>query len=222
MGTARILEVCADFFTLISVIALLGLSACGDDETDGGAAPTASSTVTVTDESNSTASPKPTSSPAEAPSPQLQWPTADVTAPFGGQVPPVPTLVAIRVGAHPEGGYDRAAFEFEGSPGYQVGYRSEIFYDGSGAPVDLEGDAFIQVVFNPAQAHDDAGQSTLSSPPVQPVEVDFATLESYVLNGDFEGYVSVALGLDDKVGFNVEHLQMAKCHDVVYVDVARP
>jgi hypothetical protein len=57
---------------------------------------------------------------------------------------------------------------------------------------------------------------------VQPVEVDFATLESYVLNGDFEGYVSVALGLDDKVGFNVEHFQMANGHDVVYVDVARP
>jgi hypothetical protein len=109
-----------------------------------------------------------------------------------------------------------------GCPGYQVGYRSEIAYDGSGAPADLEGDAFIQVVFNPAQAHDDAGQSTLSSPPVEPVEVDFATLESYVLNGDFEGYVSVALGLDEKVGFNVEQFRMANGHDVVYVDVARP
>jgi hypothetical protein len=209
------------FLTLLSVIALLGLSACGDDETDGGAAPTATSTVTVTDEPSSTASPKPTSSPAKAPTPQLQWPTADVTVPYSGQVPPVPTLVAIRVAAHPEGGYDRAAFEFEGLPGYQVGYQSEIAYDGSGAPVDLEGDAFIQVVFNPAQAHDDAGQSTLSSPPVEPVEVDFATLESYVLNGDFEGYVSVALGLDEKVGFNVESFRMANGHQVVYVDVAR-
>jgi hypothetical protein len=192
---------------LFSVAALLGLSACGDDETDGGAAPTATTTATVTGEPGSTPSPEPDSSPSQAPTTQPQWPTVDVTVPFGGQVPPVPTLVAIRVGAHPEGGYDRAAFEFEGSPGYQVG---------------LEGDAFIQVVFNPAQAHDDAGQSTLSSPPVQPVEVDFATLESYVLNGDFEGYVSVALGLDDKVGFNVEHFQMANGHDVVYVDVARP
>jgi hypothetical protein len=207
---------------VFSVTALLGLSACGDDETDGGAAPTETTTATVTGEPGSTASPEPNSSPSQAPTTQPQWPTADVTVPFSGQVPPVPTLVAIRVGAHPERGYDRAAFEFEGSPGYQVGYRSEIFYDGSGAPVDLEGDAFIQVVFNPAQAHDDTGQSTLSSPPVEPVEVDFATLEAYVLNGDFEGYVSVALGLDDKVGFNVEHLQMANGHYVVYVDVARP
>jgi hypothetical protein len=141
-----------------------------------------------------------------------------VAVPFRGQVPPLPTLVAIRVGAHPEGGYDRAAFEFDGLPGCQVRYQSEITYDGSGAPVDLDGDAFI----NPAQAHDDAGQSTLPSPPVEPVEVDFATLEAYVLNGDFEGYVSVALGLEEKVGFTVGHLRMANGHDVVYVDVARP
>jgi hypothetical protein len=30
------------------------------------------------------------------------------------------------------------------------------------------------------------------------------------------------LGLDEKVGFNVEYLRMANGHDVVYVDVARP
>ena len=35
---------------LLSVAALLGLSACGDDETDGGAAPTATTTATVTGE----------------------------------------------------------------------------------------------------------------------------------------------------------------------------
>jgi hypothetical protein len=207
---------------LISVTALLGLSACGDDATDGGAAPTATSTVTVTGEPGSTASPKPTSEPTQAPTTQHDWPTADVAVPFSGQVPPMPTLVAIRVGAHPEGGYDRAAFEFEGLPGYQVRYQSEITYDGSGAPVELDGDAFIQVVFNPAQAHDEAGQSTLPSPPVQPVEVDFASLESYVLNGDFEGYVSVALGLEEKVGFDVERLRMASGRYVVYVDVALP
>ena len=208
------------FLALFSVIALLGLSACGDDETDGGAAPTATSTVTVTDEPRSTASPKPTPSPAKAPSPQLQWPTADVTVPFGGQVPPVPTLVAIRVGAHPEGGYDRAAFEFEGLPGYQVGYRSEIAYDGSGAPVDLEGDAFIQVVFNPAQAHD-AGQSTCHR---------HRSSRSRSTSRRWSRTCSTAISRlrvgrtrpGRKVGFNVEHFRMANGHDVVYVDAARP
>jgi hypothetical protein len=30
-----------------------------------------------------------------------------------------------------------------------------------------------------------------------------------------------SLGLDEKVGFNVEHHRMANGHDVVYIDVAR-
>jgi hypothetical protein len=201
------------FFSLAAALAMTG---CGGDS-DGAAQPTATRTVTVTVEPTSTASPTPTQAPTARP----EWPTADVTVPFSGRVPPVPTLVAIRVGAHPEEGFDRAAFEFEGLPGYQATYQAEIAYDGSGAPVDLDGDAFIQLVFNPAQAHDEAGKSTLQSPPVDPVEVDFGALQAYVLNGDFEGYVSIALGLDEKVGFNVEHHRMANGHDVVYVDVAR-
>jgi hypothetical protein len=144
------------------------MTGCGGDS-DGAAQPTATRTVTVTVEPTSTASPTPTQAPTARP----EWPTADVTVPFSGRVPPVPTLVAIRVGAHPEEGFDRAAFEFEGLPGYQATYQAEIAYDGSGAPVDLDGDAFIQLVFNPAQAHDEAGKSTLQSPPVDPVEVDF-------------------------------------------------
>ncbi|MFW6204533.1 MAG: AMIN-like domain-containing (lipo)protein, partial [Actinomycetota bacterium] len=98
------------------------------------------------------------------------------------------------MGTHPEGGYDRIALEFEGLPGYRIGYQSRIIYDGSGKTVDLDGSAFLQLVFHPAQAHDEAGDSTLESPPVDPVGVGYPALQAYVLNGDFEGYVSVALG----------------------------
>lgn len=206
---------------IFSIAAVLLVSGCGG-ESDGAAQPTANGTATVTVEPTSTTSPEPTASPTQAPTAKPEWPTADVTVPFSGNVPPVPTLVAIRIGAHPEDGFDRAAFEFEGLPGYQARYQAEITYDGSGAPVDLEGDAFLQLIFNPAQAHDDEGNSTLPSPPVDPVEVDFAALEAYVLNGDFEGYVSVALGLAEKVGFNVEQNRTANGHYVIYVDVARP
>jgi hypothetical protein len=208
------------FLAIFSIAAVLVVSGCGGD-TDGAAQPTANRTVSVTVEPTSTTSTGPTVSPTKEPTAKPPWPPADVAVPFSGKIPPVPTLVAIRVGAHPEGGFDRAAFEFVGLPGYQVRYQSEITYDGSGAPVALEGDAFIQLVFNPAQAHDEAGNSTLLSPPVNPVEVDFGALQAYVLNGDFEGYVSIALGLDEKVGFNVEHHRMANGHDVVYIDLAR-
>ena len=199
---------------LLAVTAALLLPACGDDNTSG--LGTTSPTTTNTEPAaTTTTQPEPSTTPAS-------WPTAEVTVPFTGSVPPVPTLVDIRVGAHPEGGYDRAAFEFEGLPGYSVRYESEIAYDGSGEPVDLEGDAFIQLVFNPAQAHDDQGGSTLQTAPVTPVDVGFPSLRSYVMNGDFEGYVSVALGLTDKVGFNVDQLRQDNGNYVVYIDVAQP
>jgi hypothetical protein len=202
--------------TLVAAAALLAVPACGGDD-EGAAAPSAGPTATVT----VTATPSPPSAPAST-APHRQWPTDPVSVPFVGRVPPVPTLSGIRVGAHPEGGYDRVAFDFDRVPGYVVKYQSSIVYDGSGEPVDLPGDAFIQLVFNPAQAHDDSGTSTLAEPPVKPVAVDLPALTSYVLNGDFEGYVSVALGLPEKVGFRVGHLRSSSGKIVVYIDLARP
>jgi len=199
---------------LLVVTAALLLSACGDDDTSGAGA-TSPTTTNSEPTAPTTTQPEPTTAPRS-------WPTADVTVPFTGSVPPVPTLVDIRVGTHPEEGYDRAAFEFEGLPGYSVRYQSEIAYDGSGEPVDLDGDAFIQLVFNPAQAHDDQGNSTLQTAPVTPVVVGFPSLRSYVLNGDFEGYVSVALGLTEKVGFNVDQLRQDNGNYVVFIDTAQP
>jgi hypothetical protein len=200
---------------MVAAAALLAVPACGGDD-DGATAPSTGPTATVT----VTATPSP-SAPAST-APHRQWPTDPVSVPFVGRVPPVPTLSAIRVGAHPEGGYDRVAFDFDRVPGYVVKYQSSIVYDGSGKPVDLLGDAFIQLVFNPAQAHDDSGSSTLAEPPVTPVAANLPALTSYVLNGDFEGYVSVALGLPDKVGFRVGHLRSSSGKMVVFIDLARP
>ena len=208
---------------------LLLLTACGGDDS---AAPAAPQTTTP-------ASPAPTAAPDDAtpaPSPRPSepasppatgpttdsWPTDDVSAAFSGAVPPVPTLVALRFGSHPQDGYDRMAFEFSELPGYQIGYRDEIVYDGSGEPVGLPGQAYVQLVFNPAQAHDEAGNSTLASPPVEPVSVGSAAVESYVLNGDFEGYVSIAIGLTTRAGFRVDHFSKDNGNAVVYIDFARP
>jgi hypothetical protein len=71
----------------------------------------------------------PPSSPGQAsptPTVKLTWPTAPVTVPFKGCVPPVPQLLAIRVGGHPSGGYDRVALEFNKLPGYSVKYEAEV------------------------------------------------------------------------------------------------
>lgn len=206
---------------------LLILPACGDDTepgaTDQSPAPTSPpvDTAAPTEPAAPTGT-EPADSGTTGPDQTQSWSTSNVTVPFTGSVPPVPLLVDLRIGSHPAEGYDRVALEFEGLPGYEVGYRDEIVYDGSGEPVELPGEAFIQLVFSPAQAHDDGGTPSLTPVPTEPVDVGFDTLQAYVLNGDFEGYVSVALGLTETVGFRVDHFTSSNGNDVVYIDVARP
>ena len=151
------------------------------------------------------------------------WPTGATSSPFTGSVPPVPVLVAIRVGAHPEGGYDRISLEFTGQvPGYRATYVQQVVRDGSGAVVSLPGSAFLQLTFTSAQAHDANGNSTLNPPATNPVTVGFPELRAYVLNGDFEGVVNVALGLTAKDGFHVSELTKSSSDHVIYIDIARP
>ena len=150
------------------------------------------------------------------------WPTAAISSPFAGSVPPVPELVSIRVGTHPEGGYDRISIEFSGQvPGYRVGYVQQVVRDGSGASVSMPGSAFLQLKFNEAQAYDANGNSTITPRPTNPVTVGYPELRSYVLNGDFEGYVSVALGLNAPNGFHVSELTKSATDHVICVDVAQ-
>lgn len=221
MGTRKIAVVA-------TAVALLG-SGCGGNDTAEPAAPATTGPAASGSATSGPAQPEPTAGDGtQAPSASVtrpatvDWPTDDVSAPFEGTVPPVPTLIALRVGSHPDDGYDRVALEFDELPGYEIGYRGDVVYDGSGEPVDMPGSAFIQLRFTPAQAHDDEGNSTLDAPPVEPVDVGFAALESYVLNGDFEGYVSIALGLNGELGFRVDHFRAANGNTVFYIDLARP
>jgi hypothetical protein len=123
-------------------------------------------------------------------------------------------MFRIRSAAHP--GYDRIVFDFEGPlPGYHVRYVDEVREDGSGRPVTMPGRRFLLVTFTPAQAHTDAGESLVRP---QRDTFDYPVLRGYVLVGDFEGNVSVALGLDDVVGFRVGELPGTPGR--IYLDVA--
>jgi hypothetical protein len=214
---------------ILTAAVVLLLTGCSGDDTAEPATPETTGPATSEPATSEPAAPEPTgddgtpepSAPASGPA-TIDWPTDDVSAPFEGTAPPVPTLVDLRVGSHPDDGYDRVALEFDELPGYEIGYRDDIVYDGSGEPVEMPGSAFIQLLFTPAQAHDDEGNSTIDSPPVEPVDVGFAALESYVLNGDFEGYLSVALGLTGEVGFQVGQFRAANGNTVFYIDLARP
>ncbi|MFE9690793.1 hypothetical protein [Micromonospora sp. NPDC005806] len=106
---------------------------------------------------------------------------------------PLPVLVQIQVGDHPAEGFSRISFAFRGpAPSYQVAYVARVESDGSGTPVSLPGNAFLAVRFDPAQAHDSSGRSTVSAPPRA---IGYPTLRGWAPAGDFEGYVSFGLGV---------------------------
>jgi hypothetical protein len=151
------------------------------------------------------------------------WPTTATSSPFQGSVPPVPLLTSIRAAGHPENGYDRISFEFTGQlPGYSAGYVGQPpVLDGSGAAVHLPGTAFLRLTFQSAQAHDANGASTVNAVAGTPIAVGQSELKACVLTGDFEGSVSVVLGLSAPHGFHVGVLTKSATDHVIYVDVAR-
>jgi hypothetical protein len=130
-------------------------------------------------------------------------PSNQVTIPHAVQAPiapapalPLPYLVAIYVGDHPEANpkYQRISFYFRGAfPEYNLRYVPSLTAEGSGAAITLEGNGVLQVGFVSAQAHDNAGASTVKVTPKNPI--GFQNLKSYGFAGDYEGYVTYGLGI---------------------------
>jgi hypothetical protein len=130
-------------------------------------------------------------------------------------VPPVPQLIAIRPAQHPESGYDRIAFDINGAlPGYDIRYVTRPVAGGSGAPVNVPGSRYLQITFKPAQAHDDAGNSLVP----RSQTLNYPMMKAYAITQDFEGVLTVVLGLGAQVGFRVGELPGQPGR--IYVDVA--
>jgi hypothetical protein len=139
------------------------------------------------------------------------WSTAPVTVVHNPAVPPLPVVTGIRYAAHPQDGFDRIVFDIPGAlPGYSAKYVSQVRADGSGEPVPVPGSYYLLIVFTPAQAHRDNGTATISGTH----RVNLPMIESYAVVGDYEGYVSVALGLNGKAGYHI-----AELNGRVYLDV---
>lgn len=109
-------------------------------------------------------------------------------------------LVAIRHAKHDT--FDRIVFELRGSaPGYDVRYVSTVRYDPSDKPVSMMGRAYLQVVLHGASAYDVNGRHTYSG--LGRANLSYPTLKGWVINGDFERVLSIALGLSKQAGFRV-------------------
>jgi hypothetical protein len=192
----------------VAMVGAVLLGACtSTGDGGGGASPT---TSTATPPAGS-----PTVLPTVEPTGGPAWTTGPLKVTRDYPVPPVPLLVGIRSAAHADAGFDRIVFDFAGPlPGYAIRYVDEVRADPSDQPVTMPGRRYLLIVFTVAQAHTEAGETSVSP---RSMTLDYSMLRGYAVVGDFEGYVSVALGLDDVVGFRVGELASP---NRIYVDVA--
>ncbi|GLZ41447.1 hypothetical protein [Actinokineospora sp. NBRC 105648] len=124
-------------------------------------------------------------------------------------------LTAIRVGRHET--FDRVVLDFTG-PVPQVAHEftDELISDPSGEIEWLTGSEFIQLTLQPAAAHDDAGNPTFPGPRKFRTR-ELANVQAVVVDGDFEGVLSVGLGL--RVRTSVKVFDLASPNRLV-IDVA--
>jgi len=125
------------------------------------------------------------------------------TGPVERSRSPRTTPELLSVEAVERDGSDRVVFTFQGpAPGYRVRYVPKVTGQ-SGRRLPVAGEAFLEVRFDPARAHDPAGRPTFAPgtlSPGSPVvrQVRFA--------GDFEGRVWFGIGLAGRGGFRVVEL----------------
>ena len=157
------------------------------------------------------ASPPAASAPAASPSPPAAascdtagWRSAPVSVTRPVTAPPIAVITAVRTAAHPECGYDRLVLDITGPmPGYDIRYVRQVTADPSGKPVTLPGHSYLLITLRPAQAHYGSGAPTITRPVGT---LGYPVLKGYALTGDFEGVLTLALGLHDTTSIRVGEL----------------
>ncbi|MFF3554913.1 AMIN-like domain-containing (lipo)protein [Streptomyces tsukubensis] len=129
-------------------------------------------------------------------------------------------LKNIRTGRHDC--YDRIVFDITGAAaetGYQVGYVSAFYQDGTGRRIPVTGGAVLQIHVNAPSYNPSTGTVVYPGRPGQPLPgVDIAgysTFKDTKYGSSYEGRTQVAVGVRAKLPFRV--LQYG---DRVVVDVA--
>lgn len=118
--------------------------------------------------------------------------------------------------------FDRLVIDLDGpAAGYTVRYVPQVVQDGSGLPVTLRGQAFLQITAN-APAYDDNGNATYS--PANQAELSdvsgYQTFRQVAWAGSFEGYSSLGLGVRARLPFRVFTLAGPDAGSRLVIDVA--
>jgi hypothetical protein len=141
------------------------------------------------------------------------WQTVPVHVTRHFAVPPVPVITAIRTGTHAECGYDRIVFNIRGPvPGYDIRYVPRRAAAAAGPVRAFPGRWYLLITIHPAQGQSGSGASTIAR---LSADTGYPVLRGYAVTGDFDGVLSVAVGLAKPAAFRVGRLAGR-----LYVDVA--
>ncbi|MEP7214090.1 MAG: hypothetical protein ABI791_13505 [Acidobacteriota bacterium] len=112
-------------------------------------------------------------------------------------------LVDVRAARHPE--FDRIVFEFRGDlPSYHIEYIDKpVRQCGSGNAAAIAGDAWLQMRFSPANAHDERGESTV---PMSRSKPDLTVVKEVAATCDFEAEVEWVAGVAKPNKYRVTEL----------------
>ncbi len=129
-------------------------------------------------------------------------------------------VVNVRTGPQPC--FDRLVIDLNGAvAGYSIRYVPQVLQDGSGLPVDLRGNAFLQITVN-APAYSAGGNATYT--PADKNELtnvsSYKTFRQVAFAGSFEGYTSLGLGLRARLPFRVVTLAGPGTGSRLVIDVA--
>ena len=201
---------------VLGCCAALMLSACG-----GSSKVTTTPTTSPTSAPSTTVSGEPTTT-VELPTTSL--PCQPVPVPATPVKSPATTTASLLTKVSEQGDHcvDHVVFDFvakgAGLPGYTIDYGNPPFtMDGSGAPVNVPGNAFITVRVSPGYGYDFVnGKPTYTGS--KNIAVTGANhVQSIVQTGDFEGVLNWVIGLDSKRPFSVEATALPRRQLVITV-----
>ncbi len=183
--------------TTLAVAAVL-LAACSS--------PTASAEDSASPGTDATAAP-PAATPEPIPSEDLADFSCDLPFVEQATVPRTVNIMDVRVGTHD--GYDRVVIEFtDGTPEIALERATPPFaQDGSGEPMDVEGESFLRLIMRGGTKQMDDGSSSYDGS--RDFDPGFPALVHLVEGGDFEAQSTWYLGLSAESCVRVSLLEDA-------------
>lgn len=190
----------------LALSACLLASACSSDEptlTAGSTSPAPDAAAPSPTGDGADAGPE--TEPTPSPAPAAEAPAGDrdlkTGEPSGGPL----TVTEVRVAR--QDGFDRVVFELDGDaagePGWRVQYVDDPRRDGSGDPVEVDGEAVLVVLISGTGYPFDTGREEAAS---ATVPGDAEVVSDVVLGSVFEGTYEAFVGLDGERPFTVTRL----------------